>query len=110
MGAHRLPGSAAERQRCILGASVGVADDIARLALTNRHLQCRQDQLLPQMRLERPADDPPAERIEHDSKIQEAGRRRDIGDVGDPKLVGTVGGEIPVHQVKAPGAHCDPAG
>jgi hypothetical protein len=86
--------AAAERQRCILGASVGVVDDIARFALTNRHLQCRQDQLGPQMRLHRPADDPTAERIEHDSQIQEAGRRRDIGDVGDPKLVGTVGAKF----------------
>src|SRR3984893_6437241 len=33
--------AAAERQRCILGALVAVVDDIARLALTDRHLQCR---------------------------------------------------------------------
>src|SRR5580700_6184043 len=45
-----------------LGALVAVVDDIARLALTDRHLQCRQDQLGPQMRLHRPADDPTAER------------------------------------------------
>ena len=51
-------------------------------------------------RLHRPADDPTAERIEHDSEIQEAAHRRDIGDVGDPKLVGAVGGEITVHQVR----------
>jgi hypothetical protein len=30
------------------------------------------------MGLHRPADDPAAERIEHDSEVQEAGRRRDI--------------------------------
>jgi hypothetical protein len=40
-----------------------VVDDINRLALTDRHLQCRQDQLCLQMRLHRPADDPTAERI-----------------------------------------------
>ena len=52
------------------------------------------------MRLHRPADDPTAERIEHDSEIQKAGCRRDIGDVANPKLVRAVGGEIPVHQIR----------
>src|SRR6516164_10246219 len=47
-----------------------------------------------------PADDPAAERIEYDSEIQEAGCRRDIRDVGNPKLVRAVGGEITVHQVR----------
>src|SRR6202022_2278819 len=70
-----FPAAAAERQRCILAALVAVVDDIARLALTDRHLQCRPHELGPQMRLHRPADDPTAERIEHDSEIQEAGRR-----------------------------------
>jgi peptidoglycan/xylan/chitin deacetylase (PgdA/CDA1 family) len=79
---------------------VAVVDDIARPALTDRHLQCRQHELGAQMRLHRPADDPTAERIEHDSEIQEAGHCRNIGDVGDPKLVRAVGGEIPVHQVR----------
>jgi hypothetical protein len=81
-------------------ALVAVVDDIARLALTDRHFQCRQHELGAQMRLHRPADDPTAERIEHDGEIQEAGHRRDIRDVGDPKLVGAVGGEIPLHQVR----------
>jgi hypothetical protein len=94
MGARRLPGSG---RRSPL---VAVVDDIARLALSDRHLQCHQHELGPQMGLHRPADDPAPERIEHDSEIQEAGRRRDVGDVGDPKLVGAVGGEIPVHQVR----------
>src|ERR1700741_5148923 len=71
-----VPAAAAERQRCILGALVAVVDDIARLALTDRHLQCRQDQLGPQMRLYRPADDPTAEHTEHDSETQEAGHCR----------------------------------
>src|SRR6202007_897692 len=88
-----FPAVAAERQRCILGALVAVVDDITRLALYHRHLQCRQDQLGPQMCLHRPADDPTAERVEYDSEIQEAGHRRDIRYVGDPKLVRSVGGE-----------------
>jgi hypothetical protein len=61
-----------------LAALVAVVDDIARLALTDCHFQCRQHELGPQMHLHRPADDPAAERIEHDSEIQEAGRGRDI--------------------------------
>src|ERR1700730_6774079 len=58
-----------------LATLVAVVDDIARLALTDRHLQCRQHELGAQMRLHRPADDPTAERIEHDSEIQKAGCR-----------------------------------
>ena len=92
--------SATQARQTWKGAAAFAAPVIARLALTDRHLQCRQDQLGAQVRLHRPADDPTAERIEHDSEIQEAGSRRDIGDVGDPKLVGAVGGEIPVHQVR----------
>ena len=86
-----------------LGALVAVVDDINRLALTDRHLQCRQHELGAQMRLDRPADDPTAERIEHDSEIQEASHRRDIRDVGDPEL----GNSGPLGQ--APGARRDPA-
>jgi hypothetical protein len=52
------------------------------------------------MRLHRPADDPTAARVEYDSEIQEAGHRQDIRYVGDPKLVRSVGGEIPVHQIR----------
>src|ERR1700729_2695272 len=40
-----FPAAAAERQRCILAALVAVVDDITRLALTDRHLQCRQHEL-----------------------------------------------------------------
>src|SRR6516225_3946778 len=68
-----FPAAAAERQRCILGALVAVVDDIAWLALTDCHLQSLQDQLGPQMRLHRPADDPAAKRVEYDSEIEEAG-------------------------------------
>src|ERR1700720_2323883 len=65
-----FPAAPAERQRCILATLVAVVDDIAGLALTDRHLQCRQHELGAQMRLHRPADDPTAERIEHDSEIE----------------------------------------
>src|SRR6266404_2330320 len=73
-----FPAAPAERQRCILATLVAVVDDIAGLALTDRHLQCRQHELGAQMRLHRPADDPTAERIEHDSEIEKAGCRRDM--------------------------------
>ena len=55
--------------------------------------------------LSRALRSPLSHRFVADDEIQEAGRRRDIGDVGDPKLVGAVGGEIPVHEGQALGAH-----
>jgi hypothetical protein len=100
MGAHRLPGSGRQTPAPNTGCPGRLVDHIARLALTDRHLQCRQHELGPQMRLHSPADDPAAERVEHDSEIQEAGRRRDIGDVGNPELIAAIGGEVAVHQVR----------
>jgi hypothetical protein len=46
-----------------------MVNDIDRFALTDRHIQCREHQLGPQMRLNRPADNPAAERIEDNSEI-----------------------------------------
>jgi hypothetical protein len=43
------------------------------------------------------ARDPTLATVVHDSEIEEAGHCRDIRDVGDPKLVRAVGGEIPIH-------------
>src|SRR3954468_4988633 len=57
----RLPTAAAERQRRILTTLIAVVDDVARLTLTDRHLECCQHELGSQMRLHRPADDPAAE-------------------------------------------------
>src|SRR3712207_6932090 len=51
-----------------------------------------------------PADDLAAPDVEHHGEVEEAGRRRNERDVGDPQLVRAAGGEVAVHQVR-----CRPA-
>ena len=48
------------------------------------------------MRRHRPSNNTAAPNIEHDSEVQKAAPGRDVRDVSDPQLVGTVGLELPV--------------
>ena len=48
----------------------------------------------------RPTNDLPAPGVQHDREIQEPGRRRHEGDVGDPEFIPTHGGEITIHQIR----------
>jgi hypothetical protein len=47
----------------------------------------------------RPADDAAAERIECDCQIEEAGPRRNVGDIGHPQHVRALGGEVALDQI-----------
>jgi len=69
------------------GRDEGDAFDWARRQLQLR--KCRQT-----------TDNPAAECIEHDSKIQEPRRGRDVCDVSDPELVRAIGREVAVDQVR----------
>ena len=53
-----------------------------------------------QMTRHRPTNDLPAPGVQHDREIQEPGRRRHEGDVGDPEFIPTHGGEITIHQIR----------
>ena len=75
-------------------------DDILRSTLTHRHLHSVQNQLCPQVVGHRPADDLAAPGIQHHGKVEEACRRRHVGDVGDPELVRPGRGELAIHQVR----------
>ncbi len=65
---------------------------IGRPSLTDRHVERLQDELGAKMIGHGPAHDATAEGIQHDGQVDEAGRGRHEGDVGDPELVGTDGG------------------
>ena len=71
----------------------------ARPALRERHVERVEHELGAQMRRHRPADDAPAPRIEHDGEIEKAGPGRDVGDVGDPELVGAGRGEVALDEI-----------
>lgn len=68
--------SVAKGQCRVLTALIGVVDGFLRGSLLGGHLQGRKHKLGTQVSFHRPADDPPAERVEHNRKVQEAGPGR----------------------------------
>ncbi len=60
-------------------------------AAIDRHVERFEHQFRAQVIGHSPTDDAPAVSIEHDREIQEPGPRRDVGDVGNPKLIGPLG-------------------
>jgi hypothetical protein len=75
-------------------------DHPLRPALSQSHVQGLQDQLGAQMRGHRPAHHPTAPGVHHHGQVQEARPGRDVGDVGHPEPIATLGREVPVHQVR----------
>ena len=83
-----------------LAPMIGVMDEPGTgAALPQRHVECIQDQLAAQMIGHRPADDPPAEGVEHGGEVAKALPGRQVGDVRHPELVGGVRREGTVHQI-----------
>ena len=67
-----FPAALAERVAGVLAATIRVVDHRSGLALRDRHVQRRQNQLRAQVRLHRPADDPARIHIEHHRQIQKS--------------------------------------
>jgi len=69
----------------ILHALIGVMDETVgrRAARLKRHGERRDRQPRLQISLQRPADDAPAEGVEHHREISELLEQADVGDVGD---------------------------
>jgi len=68
-----------------------MVDHAFRLADGERHVQRRKHDIGVQRQRHRPANDPPAEGVEHDGEVEKAGPGWNVGDVGDPKHVGRAG-------------------
>lgn len=75
-------------------------DDIGRPALLEGHVQGIQHQLRLEMVRHRPAHNAPAEHIKDNGPIQESGCGWDVGDTGDPQLVGHRRREIPLYKIR----------
>ena len=73
---------------------MGVVDDALGPAPRQRHIEGVEHQPGLEVRDHGPADHPPAEDIQHDGEIEEAGPGREIGDVGNPQAVGRPGPEV----------------
>jgi hypothetical protein len=89
-----------ESDRGVLASLIGVVDDISGSPLLKSHLESIEHELGLEVSVHGPSDDSTAPRIEHDSQIEEAGPRRDVGDVRDPEPVWSRSCEITVHEVR----------
>src|ERR1019366_3106596 len=97
------PGFAAARaelDRGVLGALVGVMDDVAGTALPQRKIERLEHQLSAQMGLHRPAHDLAAEHIEHHRKIEEPGPGRNVSYVGHPQAIGLRRTKVALDQIR----------
>ena len=76
-----------------------MVDHAARPPLPERHVESIEHHLRVQSGCHRPANDPAAERIEHDRQIEEAGPRRNIRDISNPQHIGPIGCEVAVNEI-----------
>jgi hypothetical protein len=73
-----------------LRAAIGVMDaPLRRLACGSRRSECAESEPRVDASANRIADDAPRPGIENGRQIDEAHRNGDVGDVGDPELVGS---------------------
>ncbi len=75
-------------------------DDVARPPLPNGHLQRVQHELSAQVVGHGPANDLAAPGVENNGQVEKSGRGRDVGDVGHPELVPSLGCEVAIHQIR----------
>ena len=78
---------------------IGVMDHLVRTALRESAFYRAQHQLAPQVILHRPADDAPAERIQHDGQIHKAGPGRNVSDIRHPQSIRRRRLKVSLHQV-----------
>src|SRR3954469_25136468 len=78
---------------------VRMMNDIVRPPLAHRHFQSVEHEFRAQVVRHRPANDLTATGVEHHSEIEEASCGRHEGDVGDPELIGAVGGKFAIDEV-----------
>jgi hypothetical protein len=71
----------------------------AAAALSERHLQCVEDEVGSHVRRELPADDLAAEGVDHEREEDEAFPAAQVGKVGDPQLVRASRPEVALDEI-----------
>ncbi len=88
----------------VLAALIGVVQQLVGLAASpDRHQQCIRDQLRGHAGAHRPADHAAREQIDHGRHIEPALGGPDVGEVGNPLLVRSLGRKLPVQNVRRHG-------
>ena len=75
-------------------------DHIAGTSLLQRHVQRVEHEIGLQVRLHRPPHDTSTPDIDDHRQVQEAARRRYVGDVGDPELVAAFHTEVSLNEIR----------
>ena len=109
---HRRPHASlltalAKGQRSILAALIGVMNHGGGPALAKRHVERLKNQFGTQMGGHGPADNTPAEGVEHHRQVEKARPGRDVSNVGHPYGVGRRANEMAMEQIRpgrAPGS------
>lgn len=91
--------AAPEADRSLLAALIGVMDHRGWPARPNGHIERVEHEIGPQMGRHRPAHNPAAADVEDDREIEEPHPDGDVGDIGDPKLIGALRPEGPFDQI-----------
>jgi hypothetical protein len=79
---------------------VGVVDHVSRPAAAQGHVQGVQHQLRAQVCGHGPTDHAPAPGVQHDRQEEEAGRGRDVGNVGHPEAIGAGRVKLPLDEIR----------
>jgi hypothetical protein len=77
-----------------------MVDNAIGAASEDRHVKRIEDEFSAQVISHCPADDATAEDVQDDGKIQKSGPRRNVGDVGDPDLIWSIGAEVPLDEIR----------
>jgi len=94
-----LPTAIAGLDRSILRALIRVVDYAVRPPLPERHLKGIEHELRVQGGRHRPADNPTAERIQHNRQVEEAGPGRNVRDISHPRQIGPIRSEVTVDEI-----------
>jgi hypothetical protein len=88
-----------EGDRGVLAAVIGVMDHLVRTALGESAFDRAQHQLRSQVILHRPADNAPAEHIQHDRQVHESRPSGNVGDIRYPQSIRCCRLKVPLHQI-----------
>jgi hypothetical protein len=84
-----------------LHTAIGVDDEVVfGVPPARRHAQRVEDEGRRLRRVDRPADDEPRERVEHDAAVHLALARRVLGDVGHPQPIRAGPAKLTAHEIK----------
>jgi hypothetical protein len=70
------------------------------LAQPERHPQRIQNERVTHVRSELPADDHPAEDVDHEAEVQDALPAAQVREVADPQGIRPIRGEVPLHEIR----------